>query len=119
MTHKSPAQSAGLSVGDIITRFDGREIRAEKDEDMGRFQRLIAEMQVGKQVTIEVLRSGENRSLVATLSAQPKVVPDEEETEFGFTAQEVTETLYRSHRLEQRTGVLLSFVERGSEAAVT
>jgi serine protease Do len=44
-------------------------------------------------------------------------VPDEEETEFGFTAQEVTEMLYRSHRLEQRAGVLCSFVERGSEAA--
>ncbi len=117
VTHESPAQSAGLSVGDIITRFDGREIRAEKDEDMGRFQRLIAEMRVGKRVTIEVLRSGEHRSFVATLSAQPKVVPDEEETEFGFTAQEVTEILYRSHRLEQRSGVLCSFVERGSEAA--
>jgi S1-C subfamily serine protease len=43
-------------------------------------------------------------------------VPDEEETDFGFTVQEVTENLYRSHRLSQRDGVLVSFVERGSEA---
>ncbi len=117
VTHESPAQSAGLHVGDIITSFDGEEIRAEKDEDMGQFQRTIARMQAGKEVTINVLRSGEYKTFTATLSAQPKVVPDEEETELGFTAQEVTEMLYRSHRLEQRDGVLCSFVERGSEAA--
>ena len=117
VTHQSPAQNAGLHVGDIITRFDGEEIRAEKDEDMGQFQRLIARMQVGKEVAIDVLRAGEYKTFTATLSAQPKVVPDEEETELGFTAQEVTENLYRSHRLEQRSGVLCSFVERGSEAA--
>jgi Do/DeqQ family serine protease len=117
VTHESPAKRAGLNVGDIITRFDGEEIRAEKDEDMGQFQRLIARMVVGKEVKIDVLRSGESKTLTATLGTQPKVVPDEEETEFGFTAQEVTEMLYRSHRLEQRAGVLCSFVERGSEAA--
>ena len=117
VTHQSPAQNAGLHVGDIITRFDGEEIRAEKDEDMGQFQRLIAAMQAGEEVAIDVLRGGEHRTVTATLSAQPKVVPDEEETELGFTAQEVTEMLYRSHRLEQRSGVLCSFVERGSEAA--
>ncbi len=117
VTHESPAQTAGLSVGDIITRFDGEDIRAEKDEDMGQFQRQIARMSAGKEVSIDVLRSGEYKTLTATLIAQPEVVPDEEETEFGFTAQEVTERLYRSHRLEQRDGVLCSFVERGSEAA--
>ncbi len=117
VTHESPAQRAGLTVGDIITRFDGEEIRAEKDEDMGQFQRLIARMGVGEEVKMDVVRSGEPKSLTVTLGTQPKVVPDEEETEFGFTAQEVTEMLYRSHRLEQRAGVLCSFVERGSEAA--
>ena len=84
---------------------------------MGQFQRLIARMQAGKEVAIDVLRGGELKTFTATLSAQPKVVPEEEETELGFTAQEVTEMLYRSHRLEQRDGVLCSFVERGSEAA--
>ncbi len=44
-------------------------------------------------------------------------MPDEQETDFGFTVQEVTENLYRSHRLQQHEGVIVSFVESGSEAA--
>ncbi len=117
VTSDSPAQNAGLNVGDIITSFDGERIAAEKDEDLGQFQRLIARMTVGKQVTIGVLRDGEPLIVEAILAAQPNLVPDEEETEFGFTAQEVTEALFRTHRLDQRDGVLVSFVERGSEAA--
>jgi S1-C subfamily serine protease len=113
----SPAQSAGLAVGDVILRFGDEAIHGEKEEDLGQFQRLIAMADVGKRVEIEVLRGGERKKLVATLGPQPKVVPDEEETPFGFTVQEVTDNLFRLHRLDSRRGVLVSFVERGSEAA--
>ena len=113
----SPAAEAGLAVGDILLRFDGEEIRAEKDEDLGQFQRLVAGSVVGKKVKIDVLREGERETLKATLGVQPKVVPDEEETDFGFTVQEVTDHLFRLHRLDSREGVLVFFVEPGSEAA--
>jgi len=113
----SPAADVGLEVGDILTRFNGTPVRAEKDEDIGEFQRQVAQADIGTQVVIEVVRDGKPVELQARLGAQPKVVPDEQETEFGFTVQEVTENLYRSHRLKHRDGVLVSFVERGSEAA--
>jgi len=112
----SPAATAGLSVGDILLRFDGETLTAEKDEDIGQFQRLVAGTAVGKEVTLEVLREGARKTVKAKLGVQPKVVPDEEETKFGFTVQEVTDKLFRLHRLENRDGVLVSFVERGSEA---
>ena len=117
IVNASPAEAAGLTAGDIVLRFDGTEIEAEKDEDLGRFQRLVAATPVGKQVRVEVLRGGEHEVLSIMLAAQPKVVPDEEESDVGFTVQEVTARLERIHRLESRTGVLVSFVERGSEAA--
>ena len=113
----SPAAEAGMEVGDILLRFDGEAIRAEKDEDLGQFQRLVAGSVVGKKVKIDVLREGERETLKATLGVQPKVVPDEEETDFGFTVQEVTDHLFRLHRLDSRAGVLVFFVEPGSEAA--
>jgi S1-C subfamily serine protease len=113
----SPASKAGLEVGDIIVRFDGSAVRAEKDEDVGQFQRLVAMADVGKEVDIEILRSGRVERTRATLATQPKVVPDEEETPFGFTVQEITDRLMRVHRLDTRSGVLVSFVEHGSEAA--
>jgi len=113
----SPADQAGLRSGDILTRFDGDPVEAEKDEDLGDFQRKVAGEEVGKTVALEVLRDGEMTQLTATLGTQPKVVPDEEATDFGFTVQEVTEALFLTHRLRERGGVLASFVERGSEAA--
>ncbi len=112
----SPAAEAGLEIGDILLRFDGHELRAEKDEDIGEFQRLVARTKVGTEVRLDVLRQGSRETLKARLGVQPKVVPDEAETHFGFTVQEVTAKLFRLHRLETRDGVLVSFVERGSEA---
>ncbi len=117
VVHGSPAESAGLKVGDIITSIGENPIRAEKSEDLGQFQRLVAQMKVGEEVDIDVYRDGAEKKFHTALSVQPKVVPDEEETGHGFTVQEVTESLYRTHRLDRREGVLVSFVEGGSEAA--
>jgi S1-C subfamily serine protease len=112
----SPAEAAGIAVGDVLMSFDGEALRAEKDEDLGQFQRLVALKSVGKEVEIELRRGGERRELRAVLAAQPKYVPDEEESAHGFTVEEVTEASFRGQRLPQREGVLISFVEPGSEA---
>jgi len=116
VAHGSPAEAAGIAVGDVLMSFDGEALRAEKDEDLGQFQRLVALKSVGKEVSIELARGGERRKLRATLAAQPKYVPDEEESPHGFTVEEVTEASFRGQRLPQREGVLVSFVEPGSEA---
>jgi S1-C subfamily serine protease len=113
----SPAQKAGFQIGDIVTEFNGEPVAAEKEEDLGDFQRRVATSPVGQKVEIAVYRKGATEVLTAELGTQPKVVPDEEETPYGFTVQEVTVGLHRLHRLETREGVLVSFVERGSEGA--
>ena len=64
-----------------------------------------------------VRRGSQQLELRAHLVPQPKVVPDEEETGFGFTVQELTEEMLRQYRLRTREGVLVSYVELGSEAA--
>ena len=74
----SPATAAGLEVGDILLRFSGTPVRAEKDEDVGAFQRLVAQAEIGTQVPIEIFRGGDRVYLEAVLGAQPKVVPDEQ-----------------------------------------
>jgi S1-C subfamily serine protease len=113
----SPAEAAGIRVGDILTRFDGERVSAETAEDLGEFQRMVALEPVGAEVRMQVLRDGKQVEVAATLSVQPKVVPDEADTDFGFNVQELTEGLYRLHKLRSRDGVIVSFVERGSEAA--
>jgi len=116
VAHGSPAERAGLEVGDVLVRFDGEALHAEKEEDLGQFQRLVAQRSAGHDVAIEILRDGKPRSLHAALTTQPKFVPDEQETQNGYTVEEVTEASFRSQRLPQRDGVLVSYVESGSEA---
>jgi hypothetical protein len=58
----SPAQAAGIEVGDIITKVDGKAVT----EDMGLGQ-LIHARKAGETVAIEVLREGRSQTLNATL----------------------------------------------------
>jgi serine protease Do len=117
VTLGSPAAKAGLRPGDVIVRYAGAKVDAEKEEDLGRFQRLVAATPPGQEVEVELLRDGRPRGAKVSVGTQPKVEPAEAETELGFHVQEITEGLYRSERLESRDGVYVSFVAPGSPAA--
>jgi serine protease Do len=114
---KSPAERAGLRPGDILTSFGGTSVEAEKEEDLGAFQRLVAHANPGEKIPVEILRDGNQRTLEVEIGTHPKVEPEEEETEVGFHVQEITEILYRTQRLPLRHGAFVSFVARGSPAA--
>lgn len=112
----SPAERADLQPGDIITRFDGVAVEAEKEEDLGAFQRLVAGVVPGQQVEIELLRDREPRSTRIAVGTQPKVDPNHVETELGFHVQEITANLAREQRLDSTEGAFVVFVGRGSPA---
>ena len=58
----SPADSAGIQVGDVITALDGKAIA-----DGATLQSTIRSEKAGKAVTITVLRGGQSTTLHATL----------------------------------------------------
>ena len=58
----SPAQEAGLMVGDILTGFAGEPIAEPEDLLTG----LAGEV-VGKQVALEILRAGQKQVLKVTI----------------------------------------------------
>jgi len=113
----SPAEKAGLKPGDIIVEYNGAKISAEKEEDLNKFQFLVSESQVGKPALLKIVRNGRDTTITAEMSIQPKVKADEFETPFGFTVQEITDVIYRQYMLEDREGVLVSFVEVGGVAS--
>jgi serine protease Do len=113
----SPAADAGLRVGDILTHFDGIQVESEKDEDLGAFQRLVANVEPGREVAISVVRGGKPVALKARIGTQPRVEPSEAETDVGFHVQEITANLARAFRLEDDRGAFVHFVARGSPAA--
>jgi predicted metalloprotease with PDZ domain len=80
----SPAQAAGLAVGDVITRLDGRSLlepladaaRERRIDENGEVavQRLMAMAQdwdVGDAVQVEYLRNGQRRTVELTTQENP------------------------------------------------
>lgn len=63
VTKDSPAAKAGIISGDIITNFDGHDVQT-----MRKLPRIVADTKPGKKVTMEVLRKGEKKTLVATIT---------------------------------------------------
>lgn len=113
----SPAAKAGLAAGDVITALDGVAVEAEREDDLGRFQRRVAERAPGAETTLTLLRAGRTRQVRVRLAEQPRVEPADAETDVGFHVQEITENLFREARLVSRQGAYVSFVAAGSPAA--
>jgi S1-C subfamily serine protease len=71
----SAAEKAGLKAGDLIVRFDGREIR-DTDDLRDEVRRATS----GKEITIAVQREGKVVELRATLRDREERRPELEET---------------------------------------
>ena len=63
---KSPAETAGLKVGDLILSVDGKAVKDPRE-----LQRIIAEVDIGKSVELNVLRQKEKRVLKAQIGEMP------------------------------------------------
>ncbi|MCK4403539.1 MAG: trypsin-like peptidase domain-containing protein [candidate division Zixibacteria bacterium] len=112
----SPAEKAGLLPGDIVVEYNGEKMSAEKEEDLNKFQVLVSQSQVGKPAHLKIVREDIATSINVKISEQPKVKADEFETNFSFTVKEITDVIYRQYMLEDKEGVLVSFVEVGGVA---
>lgn len=70
----SPAVGSGLAAGDVILKFDGREI-----DEMRKLPRYVAETKIGKKVDLVVWRKGRE----VTLSTKVGELPDDEQDDQG------------------------------------
>jgi S1-C subfamily serine protease len=61
----SPAEQAGLGLGDVILAFSGTPVRHP-----GELLPLLEEERIGKEGTLRVLRAGEVRDLQVTVGAR-------------------------------------------------
>jgi serine protease Do len=59
---KGPAKPAGIEPGDVVVRFDGKDIKEMKD-----LPRAVADSPVGKAVDVVIIRKGKEETKKVTL----------------------------------------------------
>jgi serine protease Do len=59
---KGPAKPAGIEAGDVIVKFDGKDIREMRD-----LPRVVADTTVGKAVQVIIIRKGHEETKTVTL----------------------------------------------------
>ncbi len=109
----SPAAKGGMKQGDVITRFDGKEIKDSKQ-----LQLVVAGIAAGKSVSVELIRNGKPLTIVLTIgnadnataaANRPESVPVD--NWLGLTVEELPQ-----NQRGKGGGVLVTDVEQGSSA---
>jgi serine protease Do len=126
---RGPAKPAGLMSGDVIVKFDGKDIKESRD-----LPKLVASMAVGKQVDVVVVRKGQEMTKTVTLGrledgekvASATVGADDEDTAqkkamakaFGMQLSGLSDDARKTYKIKDAIkGVVVSNVEPNSPAA--
>ena len=127
VTEAGPADEAGLQAGDVIIRFDGKDVIKSRD-----LPRIVAETPVETTVDVEVVRGAERKTLSVTLGeleqaenggllsrSQSKEKTNDTRIEnIGLTVAPLTEELAEKFDLDTgETGIVVVDVKDGSPAA--
>lgn len=123
----SPAEKAGLEVGDIIYKWDGKDV-----EDQRSLQQVVALTPVGKTVKVQILRDGEKKIVDVVTGELPndeaddavgedgQKAPGREESQLiqGMEMSELTDELRQRFDYEDGAqGVVVTNIERNSAAS--
>jgi serine protease Do len=113
----SPAEKAGLMRGDVILRFEDKEI-----ENAHRLSQLAAATPPDTMAKIDLLRNGKVETISLKVGTMPqeeqKIISPEEKSDWGMMVQELTPQLAQQLGLDPGTsGVVISNIKDGSPAA--
>ena len=111
-----PAEKAGLERGDVITRFDGKDVAESRD-----LSRIVASTPVGKTVDVKLVRDGkeiERAVKVGEMEKKTEAAQLSSHKSLGLTVQELTPEIAGDLGLKRdEAGVVVTHVETGSAAA--
>ncbi|MEM6439232.1 MAG: DegQ family serine endoprotease [Pseudomonadota bacterium] len=121
-----PAEDGEIEQGDVILRFDGRQV-----EEMRDLPRMVAETEVGKAVAVVVWRKGERQRLSVELglleeeapvvrasASQPPAEAEPEAEALGMTLVPMTPALRETYGIAAEIeGVIVDEVDAAGAAA--
>jgi len=124
---KGPAKPAGIEPGDVVIKFDGKDIKEPKD-----LSRVVADTAVGKEVDVVVIRKGAEETRKVTLGrledtekAVPASVKKDEPAEkpvtqkaLGLDLASLNKDLRSRYKIKDSVkGVIITNVDGTSDAA--
>jgi serine protease Do len=125
VTAGSPAAKAGISVGDIIIAFDGKQVNNNR-----KLPRIVGEIPVGKKVEVTLIRKGKEKKLNVILAefvdnlteeknnskyGQDKQLADENVLELsGVTLATLNDDIKQRFDVPEKYGVVVMSVKRTS-----
>jgi serine protease Do len=62
VTPKGPAATAGIEAGDVVLKFDGKDVTTVRG-----LPKLVAQTQIGRTVDVELQRKGQKKTVKVTL----------------------------------------------------
>lgn len=114
----SPAADGGLKPGDVMVSVNGTPTDARFAEDLPAVNKLIADLPVGQEAVIRVIRGDQPVDISVKTQEKSDIKGNEVEfPEWGFTVAELTPAIVRRAQLPSRQGVLVSGIQVGGLAA--
>ncbi len=112
-----PAAKSGLERGDVVLKFDGKEVRDEHELPV-----LVADTPINKKVEMEVVRNGKHKTLEVTIGelkeAQVQTAKAEEPgTNWGMQVGDITPEIAQQFHLQAEKGVVVRHIAPDSPAA--
>ncbi|MGY3604567.1 Do family serine endopeptidase [Bradyrhizobium sp. Leo121] len=125
---KGPAKPAGIEPGDVVVKFDGKDVKDPKD-----LSRVVADTAVGKEVDVVVIRKGNEETKRVTLgrledtdkvqqaNAKTKDEPAEKpvtQKALGLDLAALNKDLRTKYKIKDSVkGVIITGVDGSSDAA--
>ncbi|MDI3468495.1 MAG: HtrA protease/chaperone protein [Pseudolabrys sp.] len=122
---KGPAKSAGIEPGDVIVKFDSKDVKEMRD-----LPRIVADTPVGKDVDVVVIRGGKEQTKTVKIarledddSKTAEKKPDQPDARpvkktLGLELSDMTDALRKRFNIQAKVkGVVITDVEANSAAA--
>jgi len=125
---KGPAKPAGIEPGDVVVKFDGKDVKDPKD-----LSRVVADTAVGKEVEVVIIRKGAEETHKVTLgrledtdkvqqaAAKAKEEPGEKpvtQKALGLDLATLSKDLRSKYKIKDTVkGVIITGVDGTSDAA--
>jgi len=124
---KGPAKPAGIEPGDVVVKFDGKDVKDPKD-----LSRVVADTAVGKEVDVVIIRKGSEETRKVTLgrledndkvqaAAKTKDEPVEKlvtQKALGLDLATLSKDLRSKYKIKDSVkGVIVTGVDGNSDAA--